>query len=189
VRVISGRFKGRQLVGFKGEHIRPTMDRVKETLFNKLMHNIPDARVLDLFSGTGNLAVEALSRGARYVEAVESHKGSLRIIRENLQKLGIEKEIRVVAQDVFKYIKSYEGEGFDVVFMDPPFTEALAHSCMEALQKSRVLRPSGVAVIEASRHERIDDAYGPFLLLDRREFGDKSASFYTRAKNQDKNQE
>jgi 16S rRNA (guanine966-N2)-methyltransferase len=86
VRIISGKWKGRQLVSFKANHIRPTTDRVKETLFNILQHDIPDSRILDLFGGTGNLSFESLSRGARFVELVESHKISLKIIQENMTK-------------------------------------------------------------------------------------------------------
>jgi 16S rRNA (guanine966-N2)-methyltransferase len=178
MRVISGRFKGRNLVNFKAEHIRPTTDRVKETIFNILMGHFEGARVLDLFAGTGNLGIEALSRGAAHVECVEEHKTSLKIIRENLQLIKAEKEVRVIPQDVFRYIKAYKGEPFQVIFIDPPFTEAIAHKCMESIQSSAVAAPGTVVVIESSRHERIDDQYGPFQLLDRREFGDKSASFY-----------
>lgn len=178
MRIISGRFKGRQLTNFKAEHIRPTTDRVKETLFNILMGDIEGRRVLDLYAGTGNLGIEALSRGAAYVECVESHKLSLKIIRENLDKLGITKEVRVTAQDVFKYVKSYKGPAFDVIFIDPPFTEKWAHDTMLALQSSSLAVTGAIVVIESSRHERIDDHYGSFRLLDRREFGDKSASFF-----------
>ena len=77
MRIISGKFKGRPLVSFQADHIRPTTDRVKETLFNKLMGVVEDARVLDLFSGTGNLAIECLSRGAGWVDLVESHNRSI----------------------------------------------------------------------------------------------------------------
>jgi 16S rRNA (guanine966-N2)-methyltransferase len=178
MRIISGRLKGRQLASFKADHIRPTTDRVKETIFNILMGDIDGQRVLDLYSGTGNLGIEALSRGAAYVECVENHKSSLRIISENLKKMGISQEIRVVPQDVFRYLKSYKGEGFQVIFIDPPFTQKLAHDTMLALQASSVSRPGGLVVIESSRQERIDDKYGAFQLLDRREFGDKSASFF-----------
>ncbi|MEK6556654.1 MAG: 16S rRNA (guanine(966)-N(2))-methyltransferase RsmD [Bdellovibrionota bacterium] len=178
MRIISGKLKGRRLKSFKADHIRPTTDRVKETLFNILMSDVPDARVLDLFSGTGNLAIEAWSRGAKYVEAVELNKKSIFIIRDNLKELGIEKEIKIVASDVFKYVKSYKGEPFDLVFVDPPFTEKIAHSSMEAIALSRVCRPGGVVIIESSAQERIDDEYKSFKLLDRREFGDKSASIF-----------
>ena len=178
MRIISGRFKGRNLVSFKADHIRPTTDRVKESIFNILMGQIEGARVLDLFAGTGNLGIEALSRGAAYVESVEEHRTSLKIIRENLHLLKIDKEIRVVPLDVFKYLRSYKGKPFDLVFFDPPFTEAIAHKCMEAIQSSAVAAVNTTVIIESSRQERIDDQYGPFQLLDRREFGDKSASFF-----------
>ena len=180
MRVISGRFKGRRLTNFKAEHIRPTTDRVKETIFNILMHDVREARVLDLFSGTGSLGIEALSRGASFSEFVEIHKTSLRIIRENLQQLGVDTEAHITAQDVFKFLKTYKGKPFDIIFIDPPFTEAIAHKCMEAVIPSRVAALNTKVIIEASRHERIDDKYGPFHLLDRRQFGDKSASFFQR---------
>ena len=178
MRVISGRLKGRKLKSFKADHIRPTTDRVKETLFNILAADLPGARVLDLFSGTGNLAIEAYSRGANYVEAVEAHRLSIKIIRENLELLGLQKEIKVTSQDVFKFLKSFKDQPFDLIFVDPPFTEKWAHLCMEEISKSRVCRPGGVVIIEASSQERIDDQYNSFKLLDRRKFGDKSASIF-----------
>jgi len=178
MRIISGHLKGRQLKAFKAEHIRPTTDRVKETLFNILMADIPEARVLDLFAGTGNLGIEAYSRGAREVEAVESNRQSLKIIRENISLLKIESGFRVVAQDVFQYLKSYKGLAFQVIFIDPPFTEKWADRVMQALANSAVAGPGTKVVIEAGRHETMADAYGDFELLDRRQFGDKSASFF-----------
>lgn len=180
MRVISGRFKSRQLISFQAKHIRPTTDRVKESVFNILGGEIEGQRILDLFSGTGNLGIEALSRGAAYVECIESNRLSLKIIRENLEKLQIVKEVTVVAQDVFKYLKSYRGEAFDVIFIDPPFTEKWAHKCLLAVEGSAVAKSGTIVVIEAARQERIEDKYGAFHLLDRRQFGDKSASFYRR---------
>src|SRR4051812_43364744 len=115
MRIIGGKFKGRNLVSFKADHIRPTTDRVKESIFNKLQNDIPGGRVLDLFSGTGNLAIEALSRGADYVIAVELNRKSLMIIRENLEILGIKNEIEVVGDDVLKYVRKYTGPPFDVI--------------------------------------------------------------------------
>jgi 16S rRNA (guanine966-N2)-methyltransferase len=178
MRVISGRFKGRRLVDFKADHVRPTTDRMKETIFNILMHDIDGARVLDLFSGTGNLAIEACSRGATYIECVDNHKNSIRIIRENLKLLDIQKEIRVVPLDVFKYLKTYKGEPFQLVFADPPYTEKIAHDCMLALQSSRIFMNGTKVIIESSRHDRVDNQYGPLHLLDQRDFGDKSASIF-----------
>lgn len=178
MRIISGKLKGRRLNSFKADHIRPTTDRVKESLFNILSSDVPESRVLDLFSGTGNLAIESYSRGATYVEAVEMNKKSIEIIKSNLQSLDLLKQIKLVQQDVFKYLKSYKGPAFDLVFVDPPFTEKIAHQAMEAIAMSSVCRLGGVVIIESSAHERIDDQYLKFKLLDRRHFGDKSASIF-----------
>lgn len=180
MRVIGGKLKGRRLVSFKADHIRPTTDRVKETLFNMLAGDVPGARVLDLFAGTGNLSIECVSRGAGYVEAVELNKTSIKIIKANLKELKIEKDVQLRQDDVFRYLSTAKGQAFDLVFIDPPFTEKIAHDCMEALSKtkSKVCRQGGVVVIESGKHERIEDEYGTFKLLDRREFGDKSASIF-----------
>jgi 16S rRNA (guanine966-N2)-methyltransferase len=180
MRIIAGKLKGRRLVNFKAEHIRPTTDRVKEVIFNILQSDLPEARVLDLFSGTGNLAIEAWSRGAKYVEAVESHKISLKIMSENLRTLKLEKDIQVVRKDVYDYLKGYKGEAFDLVFIDPPFTQKMAHDVLTALSRSEACRVGGVAIIEASKHEQVDQAYGTFKLLDQRDFGDKSAFIFRR---------
>src|ERR1035437_6550380 len=156
MRVISGKFKGRQLVEFQAEHIRPTTDRVKETLFNKLMGRIEGARVLDLFSGTGNLAIECISREAAFVDIVESHKKSLGIIRENLSKLKITEGFAIHPVDAFKYISSYSGSPYDVVLADPPFTQAWAHDLALKIGDSQLLGPDSVLVIEASSKERME---------------------------------
>jgi 16S rRNA (guanine966-N2)-methyltransferase len=180
MRIISGKFKGRQLAGFNADHIRPTTDRVKETLFNKLMGRVEDARVLDLFSGTGNLAIEAISRGAAWVDLVENHKKSLEIVRENLQKLGIDNGYRIHPVDAFRYIESYRGEPYNIVLADPPFTRAWAHELAVKIGSASLLGPESILVIEASSKERVDDAYAGLIRLDRREFGDKHLLFFTK---------
>ena len=181
MRIIAGRFKGRRLVSFDGPHIRPTTDRVKETIFNKLMHDIGDARVLDLFSGTGNLALESLSRGAQFVLAVEQHRKSLEIIRKNMRELKVEPvDLQVHGHDVFQFLKTYQGDIFQVILADPPFTKKIAHDVMNAIAASLVHSGGSVVVIESAKSERIDDSYEPFNLLDRRDFGDKVVSFFRR---------
>jgi 16S rRNA (guanine966-N2)-methyltransferase len=185
MRVIAGRFRGHQLVSFKADHIRPTTDRVKESIFNKLQADIPGARVLDLFSGTGNLAVEAISRGAEHVTAVELSKKSLAIIRQNMTKLRIGDEIDVVPDDVLRYIRRHEGPPFDVVFADPPFTEKLADSVLTALAQRAVtdenlLASHTVIIIESSIHETVHDEYPGLERYDKRDYGDKIVSYFRR---------
>lgn len=178
MRVISGRFKGHRLKNFQADHIRPTTDRVKETLFNKLMNHIDGARVLDLFSGTGNLGIEAISRGASHVDLVESHRKSLSIIRENLLGLKVTEGFKVIPLDVFKYVRDYQGKPYDVILADPPFTQQLADDVMKALAASQTFHGETLIIIEASSRETCLDRYPPLILLDRREFGDKHLNFF-----------
>src|SRR5690606_22011612 len=124
-RIISGRFKGHRLVSFKADHIRPTTDRVKETLFNKWSAYIEGAKVLDLFCGTGNLGLEALSRGADFIEFVDSSEKSLRILRENVKKLRIESGVHITQKDAIKFL-STATDVYDLVLIDPPFTKSMA---------------------------------------------------------------
>lgn len=177
MRVISGKYKGRELVSFKADHIRPTTDRIKESIFNKLQSEIEGARVLDLFSGTGSLAIEAISREAVSVTAVEMNKKSIEIIKRNIQLLGI-KNLDIVGQDVFKFLKKYTGEPFDLIFCDPPFTEKLAHQLFTELASSSVYGPNTLIVAESAGKEALLDEYFPLIRFDKRDYGDKIVSYF-----------
>ncbi|MBX2988618.1 MAG: 16S rRNA (guanine(966)-N(2))-methyltransferase RsmD [Bdellovibrionaceae bacterium] len=179
MRIIAGRWKGHPLVSFQADHIRPTTDRVKETMFNMIQFYLENARVLDLFCGTGNLGLEALSRGAGHVLFVEKHPKSLQITRDNLQKLKAGRdEYELQSQDVLRFLKTYTGEPFDLIFADPPFTEAMAHEVMEHASASAAFGAETLMMIESARRERIDDEYETLRRVDSREFGDKILSFY-----------
>lgn len=194
MRIISGKYKGHHLISFQADHIRPTTDRVKETLFNKLFNKvineslfeIDDANVLDLFCGTGNLGLEALSRGARFVTFVDLSKKSLEITKKNIEKLKIPKEqYKIILKDVPGYLKQYQGEPFKLILVDPPFTKKMAHEVMLAAAQSAAMGPNTVLTIESESHERLDTTYGDIFLFDSREYGDKTLSFFT--KKSDKN--
>jgi 16S rRNA (guanine966-N2)-methyltransferase len=178
MRIISGKYKGRQLVSFKADHIRPTTDRVKETLFNILMGQIEDARILDLFSGTGNLAIECLSRGAAHVDLVENNRKSVGIIRENLALLKIQEGYKLYPVDAFKYIRDYQGEPYNLIIADPPFTRAWAHDLALAIGASRLISKQSSVVIEASSKEQMEALYPGLIRLDQRTFGDKNLNFF-----------
>jgi 16S rRNA (guanine966-N2)-methyltransferase len=181
MRIIAGRFRGRRLANFNASHIRPTTDRVKESIFNKLQGYVDGARVLDLFAGTGNLTCEAISRGAVSVDSVELSKKSIAIIRENLKLLEIEDEVQVICDDVLKYLKRYAGPAYDLILADPPFTEKLAHSVLEQLGQSAAVGPDTVIMIESSSHERVEPSYKGLTRTDERDYGDKRVSFWTKA--------
>jgi len=178
VRIIGGKYKGHRLVSFNASHIRPTTDRVKESIFNILMSEVPGAHVLDLFSGTGNLGIESLSREAEDVCFVEKNKKSLKILKENLNKLKIKSNFEIYSEDVFSFLKKYSGKGFEVILIDPPFTEALGHSVMEALAGSKVLKEGSVVAIETAKKEKIEESYQQLSLHKRKEFGDKILSIF-----------
>ncbi len=179
MRIISGKFKGRNLVNFKAPHIRPTMDRVKETLFNKWMHDVNDVRFLDLFSGTGNLGIEALSRGAGHITFVENNHKSIQILKENIALLKIQDiEYGIFSKDVISFLKSYSGVPFGLIVIDPPFTEKMAHDVMFALDQSKVFDETTKIAIEAIKQERIDMNYENLTCYDKLDYGDKSLSFF-----------
>ncbi len=178
MRIISGKYKGRKLVSFDAKHIRPTTDRVKESLFNILQNRIEGARVLDLFSGTGNLAIESLSRGAGFVDLVESHPKSLALIRRNLENLGVTEGFKIHPVDAFKYIKNFKGEPYDIVIADPPFTRAWADDLARAIGAAHLLAKDGILVIEAASKEPTSEAYPGLIFLEERKFGDKRLLFF-----------
>lgn len=181
MRIISGKYKGHALVSFKAEHIRPTTDRVKETQFNKLMFRLEETRVLDLFSGTGNLGLEALSRGAREVTFVEMHPKSIQVLKQNIEKLKVPaSDYRIINKDVLQFLKTYEGDAFDVIFADPPFTEKMAHEVMEFASRSKAFGAKTLMTIESERKERMEDVYGELERYDQRNFGDKILSFFAK---------
>ena len=180
MRVIRGQLKGRRLVCSKGSHLRPMMDRVKESIFNILEGHVQGALVLDLFAGTGSLSIEAFSQGARQVIAVEKHPKSVKVILNNLTKLQIKKEsIQVYQKDVFAFLKKHRpNEKYDLILIDPPFTQKLADRTMRELAKSTVFKDETIIVIESSQHEKLCKQYGPLSSFDCRSFGDKFVSFF-----------
>ena len=132
--------------------VRPTQDRIKETLFNILNPYLADCRFLDLFSGSGAIGIEALSRGAKDVILVEQNADSLACIKENLKSTKLTEEARVLAMDVFRAIPQLEAEGkpFDIIFMDPPYDNDLEKRVLECLGNSCLVNEDTLIVVEAS---------------------------------------
>lgn len=181
MRIIAGRFKGRVLSSFQASHIRPTTDRVKESLFNKWMGLVEEAKVLDLFSGTGNLGIESLSRGATHVDFVEMNVKSIQILKKNIELLKVEKhEYAVYKQDVLSFLKKYQGEPYGLILADPPFTEKMAHDVMLALDASRCFDENTRIAIESHKKERMDEEYSRLYRYDFNDYGDKVLSFFAK---------
>jgi 16S rRNA (guanine966-N2)-methyltransferase len=184
MRIIAGQAKGRRLKTPKGRELRPTADRVKEALFNILPHDLSGRKVLDLFAGTGNLSIEALSRGAEDAVLVDVSRDAAEVIEENLQALNLTAKSRVLTAPVFKSVRmlARRGEKFDLIFIDPPYDKELVGETLKAVAKEELLAETGVAVAEHSVREKVEERYGTIVLADRRRYGDTQLSFFTRSK-------
>ena len=149
MRIIGGKYRGRVLANFDGEAVRPTADRVKESLFNILALRFSGARVLDLFAGSGALGLESLSRGAAEVVFNDKSKDSLAIVRKNLRALKIEegKEAKVYNTDAEAYL-GYERRPFDIIFIDPPYALEVGVRAVQKIAKCGLLAENGVLVLE-----------------------------------------
>jgi 16S rRNA (guanine966-N2)-methyltransferase len=180
MRIIGGAAKGRRLRAPKGQAVRPTADRVKEALFNILPRDFSGAHVLDLFAGSGNLSIEALSRGAARAVLVDASARSAAMIRENLRHLGLTAQTEVWVAPVARSLRTLarRSDSFDYVFLDPPYDRGFAGRSLEIIGRSNLLRATGTLVIEHSMREAVSPAYGPLQLHDQRGYGDTRLSFY-----------
>ena len=147
MRVITGKARGVQLKTPDGLLTRPTGDKVKEALFSIINFDIPGAAVLDLFGGTGQLGIEALSRGAKSAVFVDAREDACRLIRENLKRTKLEGEGRVIRSDYLDYLKRSK-EQFDIILLDPPYAEEFLENALNKITEIDILRSNGIIVTE-----------------------------------------
>ena len=147
MRVITGKARGVVLKTPNGMHTRPTSDRVKEALFSIIQFDIPAARVLDLFGGTGQLGIEALSRDAKSAVFVDEREDACKLIRENLQKTHLESDARVVRSDYMAFLRTCH-EKFDIIFLDPPYAEVFLENSLKMITEIDILETGGIIVAE-----------------------------------------
>lgn len=181
MRVIAGKYRSRQLRLLRGLDVRPTTDRLRETLFNVLAPQLEGSVWLDLYAGTGAVGIEALSRGARMVYFVEASRKAAAVIRQNLRSLAIQEGCEVLERDVEPALRLLDSQSVscDVCFLDPPYRMQAAYTeALSFLGRSRLLKPSSTVVAE---HEKHFDPGVKFGVLERyRELrqGDAVLSFY-----------
>ena len=180
MRIVGGRLRGRPLVGPRDQAIRPTSDRLRESLFNILHHGygLPDAgtRVLDLFAGTGALALEALSRGAASALMVETSAEARGIIRTNIEALGLTGATRILRRDATDLGSVSTSQPVDLVFCDPPYGKGLGEAALASAAAGGWLKPGALCVVEERAGQEI--ALPPtFQVLDRRETGESQIVF------------
>ena len=147
MRVITGKARGVQLKTPEGMLTRPTADRVKEALFSIINFDLPGAAVLDLFGGTGQLGIEALSRGANSAVFVDQREDACKIIRENLRRTKLETQGRVVRSDYLDYLRRTR-EKFDIILLDPPYAEVFLENALKCITEIDILQTGGIIVAE-----------------------------------------
>ena len=147
MRVITGKARGIQLKTPEGLLTRPTADRVKEALFSIINFDIPGAKVLDLFGGTGQLGIEALSRGAESAVFVDAREESCRLIRENLKRTKLEKDAKVIRSDYMDYLSRCR-EQYNIIFLDPPYAEVFLENAIKRITEIDILQSDGIIVAE-----------------------------------------
>lgn len=174
MRVVAGKHRGRVLAEFQGRDIRPTSDRVKESLFNILMLKIPNARILDVFSGSGNLGIESISRGAKEVVFNDSSKSSIGVLKKNLDMI---KENAMVYQMDYASLLSLKMKPFDVIFLDPPYATEFGKNALQLISQNNLLNKEGVIVFETDK-ETYPEVDG-LTLSDNRHYGKTYLYFYT----------
>ncbi|HEY1732162.1 MAG TPA: 16S rRNA (guanine(966)-N(2))-methyltransferase RsmD [Terriglobales bacterium] len=183
VRVIAGQFRSRPLQSVPGIDLRPTSDRLRETLFNVLgaARDLSEIVWLDLYAGTGAVGIEALSHGARQVYFVESEKKHARLLRENLNSLGISAGFEVHEREVAKVLPLLDSTGVvcDVCFLDPPYRmRGLYDQTLGFLAQSHLLQSSTIVVAEHEKKFDLGERFGALLRYRRLEQGDAVLSFY-----------
>ena len=183
MRVIAGQYRSRPLQSLTGLDLRPTSDRLRETLFDVLAAagNLSDSVWLDLYAGTGAVGIEALSRGARQVYFVESAKKHARLLRENLASLGITEGYELQEREVAKALPLLETTGVvcDYCFLDPPYRMRGSYErTLSYLSQARLLQPSSVVVAEHEKKFDPGERFGALLRYRRLDQGDASLSFY-----------
>lgn len=180
LRIIAGTVKGRPIQAPKGTMTRPTLDRVKESLFSIIQFSIAGARVLDLYSGSGNLALEALSRGAAYAVCNDQDANCCAIIRRNIQSLGFTAQAEVLQADAMTALRRLENKPpFDLVFLDPPYKQEV-QPVLFALFHMGLIAQNGRAIVEHGWARPPEAAEGVMWLVDRRKYGDTGISFFER---------
>lgn len=176
MRVITGTARGRKLQEPKGRDIRPTTDMVKEAVFSIVQFDVPGRRVLDLFAGTGQLGIEALSRGARECVFVDTAPEALSLVRKNLAACGFQGQ--VIRSDAQSYLA--RGGKFDLVFVDPPYHAGVYEEILQKAFGFDILNDGGIILVESMRGTELPEAAAPYVRGRQYNYGKVSLTVYTR---------
>ena len=178
MRIITGSKRGKKLVTLEGEQVRPTTDRVKESLFNILQFQLEGRRFLDLFAGSGQIGLEALSRGAAQCVFVDASKESIRVVEKNVQSTGMGDRAKVVSSDFAAYLSGCR-EHFDIAFLDPPYRSGLLERALPLVAQK--MNPGGVILCEHPKDEVLPETAGEFVQFRSYRYGKIMLTSYRRS--------
>jgi len=180
MRVIAGKYRSRKLKGPGKLRLRPTSDRLRETLFNVLGPSVEDSLFVDLYAGTGAIGIEAISRGARETIFIESHAAATRLVRQNLDALGICSGVEVMEADVVKGLKNLAARHLltDFIFLDPPYEGKEHLRALEFLDASHLVAPYGLVIVEHHHSMELPERFDRLECTRLLEQGDAALSFY-----------
>ena len=184
MRVITGKARGIQLKTPQGMLTRPTADRVKEALFSIIRFDVANARVLDLFGGTGQMGIEALSRGAAHCTFLDLRKEAVGVIRENLKRTGFAKDAAVVQGDYLAFLTRCK-EKFDLIFLDPPYAAGLLGPALEEIARFDICREHGIIVAESALETALPALAPPYTLYREYRYGKIKLTVYHRGGNEE----
>lgn len=181
MRIISGNLRGLKLNSPKNMDVRPTTDRVKESLFNILAPKIYGSNVLDLFAGSGALGVESLSRGAKKAYFVDLSKESISIIKSNIEKCKLMDKSEVIRSDFSLAVKKISERKIkmDLIFLDPPYHEGYFEKCLNLLSESDILSNEGVIVVEHDTKDKLKEQYGKLNMYREKKYAKTTISFFS----------
>lgn len=186
MRIISGKARGTKLNTLEGLDTRPTLDRIKESLFNILQNKIYDAKVLDLFAGSGALGLETLSRGAHIAILCDNSHKAIQIINENVKKTHFEKQVKVLNSDYKKILDMLKNEKFDIIFLDPPYESRFDIEAVKIIIENDMLLDKGVIILETDHEKETQEILEKLDInvYDLRNYGRVSLFFLNRKENQ-----
>jgi 16S rRNA (guanine966-N2)-methyltransferase len=174
MRVVTGLVKGRKLIALEGDDVRPTTDMVKEAIFDIIQFEVEGRRVLDLFAGSGQLGIEALSRGAAYCIFVDKNSSAVKVIRENLSHNGLEANARVVSMDSMDFLNGRDE--FDIIFLDPPYSRKILDMVLP--KASTKVSKSGMMICECDKFDVLPQKAGEFILAKSYKYGRTKVAIY-----------
>ena len=172
MRIIGGKARGTKIYTLEGNNTRPTLDRVRESVFNIIQNDIKDCVFLDLFSGSGAIGLEAISRGAKKAILCDNSKAAIEIIKKNIEKTKFNQNIELYLLDYERLLKEKINEQIDIIYVDPPYSTDFAYKAIKVILEKEILKESSIIIIETDRNEVENNIKTlPIKIIDKRKYG------------------